>query len=310
MQTNDMKIKAVIASLVLIVTVCFSACSSRPDYVLSNGDMEDVLYDIHKAHYLPEQMNESRSNGALQYALMLNVLKQHDVTQAEWDSSMVYYTRHADEMQDIYSNLMERLEYEASAMGASVAEGADSTDIWNADRHLLLIPNDLSSTYQWTLNCDTLLQKGEKATLRFQGLYLNDNAQRRATAVLVMRLSNDSVIVRQQMITQSAIYKLELSDDDAIGIKSLSGLFVISSSSLGMSGGYGDDSSKRNTSSQILSLTDIVLLHEPKEKPSNAAPATPETPDAADADSTQRIRAIHSAGTPPGLSRSLKMDVQ
>lgn len=310
MQTNDMKVKAIIVSLVVIVTVCISACSSRPDYVLSSGDMEDVLYDVHKAHYLPEQMNEARDNGALQYALMLNVLKQHDVTQAEWDSSMVYYTRHADEMQDIYSHLMERLEYEASAMGASVTEGADSTDIWNADRHLLLIPDDLNSTCQWTLKCDTLLQKGEKATLRFQGLYLNDNAQRRATAVLVMRLSNDSVIVRQQMITQSAIYKLELSDDDAVGIKSLSGLFVISSSSQGPVGGYGNDRSKQNTSNQILSLTDIVLLHEPKAKPSNGAPVSSETPGAADADSMQRIRAIHGAGTPPGLSRTLKMDVQ
>lgn len=254
----------ILLAFVVLVTACES---SRPGYVLSSGDMEEVLYDIHRAHFLPETMDKSRDDGALQYALMLNVLKQHDVTQAEWDSSMVYYTRHADELQEIYGSLMDRLEYEATALGASIGNGTDTTDVWNGERHILLTSDNLNNIYQWKLDCDTLLEKGEKVTLRFQGLFLNPESQSRAATVLAMRLKNDSVIVRQQTISQTAIYTVDLEDRDTIGIKSVYGMFIITGSGQPTFSMMEQDRPSNNNGQQIFSISNIMLMHEKKEKP-------------------------------------------
>jgi len=244
-----------------------SCTSSRPSYVLDDDDMEDLLYDIHRAHFI-QQQSENGEEGPMQYALFMSVLKKHKVTQAEWDSSMVYYTRHADEMEGIYSNLIDRLDNETSAMGAGMSEASDSSDIWKADRHILLTPDDLNATYQWKIDADTLVNAGEKLKIRFLSLFLNQNADRRATALISIRLNNDSVIVRQQILTQTAYYNIEISDDDNKGIKSISGLFMLHKvqSALPMQSQDNDNSSNSVQTSQILAITDIKLLHEDSHK--------------------------------------------
>lgn len=249
------------------ILLALAACTSRPDGVLSSGDMEDVLYDLHRAHFLPEQGDGSRYDGATQYALMLSVLRQHGVKRAEWDSSMVYYTRNADELEAIYASLSERLEYEASIMGTGSVTVTDTTDIWPGDRYVLLMQNDLAATHQWTLPTDTLLEPGEKVTLRFLGLFLNPDVQRRASVVLVMKLRNDSIVTRYQPATQTGIYSVELTDDNAVGIKSLSGLFMIHRPTVYSFG----DNTPRGGGCQIFSIADLRLLHEKRVK---ATPAT------------------------------------
>lgn len=251
---------------IVAVVLTLTACSSRPDGVLSAGRMEDVLYDLHRAHFLPEQGNGSREDGPTQRALMLSVLRQHDVTQAEWDSSMVYYTRNADELETVYASLMERLDYEASIMGAANTEVADTTDIWPGEKHVLLMQNEIATTYQWTLPTDSLLTAGERVTLRFLGLFLNPDAPRRATALLVMKLANDSTITSHQAATQNGIYSVELTDDEFRGIRSVSGLFMLHRPTFQP---FGDNAAGA-AQNQVFSIADIRLLHE---KRTNAAAA-------------------------------------
>lgn len=245
--------------VIAVLCTLFSCTNTRSRYVLDSDDMEDLLYDIHKSHFIQEYNDENRRDGAMQYALLQNVLKQHGVTRAEYDSSIVYYTRNADELSKIYVSLTDRLSFEASAMGAGVTEMADTSDVWSADRHILLINDDLKASYQWSLNTDTLLQPGEKVTLKFLGIFMNREAQRRATAVLVLRLKNDSVIVRHHVASQTGVHSLNLTDVNAEGIKSLSGMFVLHHPVMMKA------NSKRNElkDRQIFSISELKLLHEP-----------------------------------------------
>lgn len=263
-----MSIKPVTYIIVVIICTMLSCMDSRSEYVLDSKDMEDLLYDIHKSHFIQEYNDVERRNGAMQYALMQNVLKQHGVTRAEYDSSIVYYTRNADELSKIYESLTERLSYEASVMGAGVTEVADTSDVWSADRHILLASDELRSTYQWTLDTDTLLQPGEKVTLKYLSVFLNKEAQRRATSVLIMRLKNDSVIVRHHVASQSGDHSVSLTDVNAEGIKSLTGMFVLHHP-LQMNASSKNNNLKNR---QILSITDLKLLHEPSAKPKEAIP--------------------------------------
>lgn len=254
MGNNRISVSSVLWILILIA----SSCTSRPSCVLGDSDFEDVLYDLHKAHYLDVDNKDGKDRGSEQYALMQSILEKHGVSEATWDSSMVYYTRNADELSDIYNNLMTKLSYEADVMGAGYSEISDSTDIWQGEKHLLLTSNILSSSYQWEIPTDTLLEAGEKLTFKFLGLFLNSNAPRRASVIIAIRLGNDSVITRNNVISQTGNYSMEVSDMPRLGIKSVAGLFMIHKPIMSSLGSF-----ENPDASQILSITNISLIHEP-----------------------------------------------
>lgn len=252
---------------ILFMSVLTIACeSSRPSYVLDEDKMEAVLYDVHRAHFSYSDYKD-RENGARQYVLFLNVLKKHDVTQAEWDSSMVYYTRNANELERIYERLFERVNNEAIAMGAGVGEMTDTTDIWNAERQMLLFDYPPYTTKTWAVETDSLLSPGDRITLRFSGLFLSDKAAHAVTAVLALRLDNDSVVTRNMTCSMSGPNTLVITDDKAIGIKSVYGMFMMRRSA-DLQG-----SPASSVQHQIFSIYDIRLTHEP-----GTAQALPELP--------------------------------
>lgn len=59
-----------VSSVLWILILLASSCISRPSYVLGDSDFEDVLYDLHKAHYLDVDNKNEKDRGAEQYALM------------------------------------------------------------------------------------------------------------------------------------------------------------------------------------------------------------------------------------------------
>lgn len=265
---------------VLAILLIMSCESSKPRYVLSSGDMEEVLYDMHRAHFSYERGNDTRSDGAQQYALFLNVLKKHGVSTKDWDSTMVYYTRHSDELEAIYANLNERLDYEASAIGASRGESADTTDIWSGDKNILLMASQPFTTRQWSIKADTLLKAGERITLKFTALYLHESERKYTGCVLAVRLANDSVVVSHQSISRTGIYTINVIDNDAIGIKEVKGMFM-------MHRLYGYESQAREIKdNQVLCIRDICLVHE---LPEGVKPSKVDAPMKAESDTVQPV---------------------
>ncbi len=243
---------------ILLISVLLVACeSSRPSYVLDSDEMEDVLYDVHRAHFSYSDYND-RGDGARQYALFLNVLKKHDVTQEEWDSSMVYYTRNAHDLERIYERLFERVNSEASAMGAGVGELVDTTDVWNAERQMLLFDYAPYTTKTWKIEADSILSPGDRVTLRFSGLFLSEKAGRYVTAVLALRLANDSVIVRNTTCSMSGPNTLVASDEGHLGIKSVHGMFMMHKTTPS-----SNSTLPETAQHQVFSIYDIRLTHEP-----------------------------------------------
>lgn len=273
----------------LSVVLLLNACYSKPDGVISSGKMEDLLYDMHKAHFLQESQDIDRFEGKTQYAVMQSVLRKYDITQAEWDSTLVYYTRNADELSSIYNNLYDRLSYEASIMGAGISEVSDSTDIWSGEKYLILTDNELSSTYQWQIDADTLLKAGEKLKLRYMAIYLNDNGDRRATAVMSIRLKNDSIVSFHNVPTQNGLYTLDLEDTNNIGIKSVHGLFMLHRPPMNSSESQTKDPMKR----QVLCISGMTLTHEtPPAPPQSSSEEVSISQDSIQSTNTEKFKKV------------------
>lgn len=93
-----------------LLTLVLSACTLRPRGVLSSSKMVDVLTDLHVADGVCREMGYHYGHEEEVDACYSSVLAKHHVTQAEFDSSLVWYTDHPLHFNRIYPQVLKRLE--------------------------------------------------------------------------------------------------------------------------------------------------------------------------------------------------------
>lgn len=98
-----------------ILALALALVGCRPRGVLSQQQMVDIAFDLHKAEAVASHYGYYSSEEDLSH-LNYNVLARHGVTQAVWDSSMVWYTAHPKRYQKIYPKVMERFEKELALL--------------------------------------------------------------------------------------------------------------------------------------------------------------------------------------------------
>ena len=146
-----------------------------PSEYIQPGDMRDILYDYHIAMAMARQKGggEADFHRSLYFQL---VLKKHNVTEAEFDSSLVYYYSHAYRLKDIYNEVNDRLDEEASTLGVAVgdisrysqySENGDTANIWNQQTDLLLIPRPTMNRFDFTVKSDSTFRRGDSFMFQF-----------------------------------------------------------------------------------------------------------------------------------------------
>lgn len=184
------------------VLALLSACKpSVPSKYLQPDDMEDLMYD----YYVSQGMSSSRS-GSAEYEHRYNmesVLRKYGLTLAEFDSSLVYYYNHMEQMNQIYTNVQKRLSEEALELGTSAGEverytiqsaSGDTTDVWEGHRQMMLLPMPPYHVAQFSQKADTSFHNGDSFLLTFHNTFLVQNGTRNATAYLAVTYENDSVV--------------------------------------------------------------------------------------------------------------------
>ena len=93
-----------------MLLVCVAMLGCRPRGVLSNREMRDVLYDLHRADGAIQVEGYNYSHDQELAGYYKNVLDKHGITQAEFDSSLVWFTDNPQIFNKIYPKVIERLE--------------------------------------------------------------------------------------------------------------------------------------------------------------------------------------------------------
>ncbi len=256
--------------IAMIVAGTFTmSCDNNPS-VISSGEMEKILYDYHLADAMAQQADGGYEKNAFEYRAA--VLKKYNVSQDEFDSSMVYYMRHTNELHTMYQHISDRMQEEANRLGARSSSGisaaGDSADVWNGERSLTLIPNEPYNLYSFNLTPDTTFHKGDKLILSFKSDFIFQDGMRDGVVVLSLVLGNDSVASNVSHISSSMPMSLMVSDNDSLGIKKIRGFFMLSRSM---------DANTSSTTLKLMSIHDIQLIRVHPSKPVNDnAPKTPQ----------------------------------
>jgi len=198
--------------------------------------LEDILYDYHVAMGMTE-VSGAEDAAYNRRLYRLAVLKKYGVTEADFDSSMVYYTRHADRLHTVYENLVGRLEKEAMALGSSASDvsrfGAqvalgDTADIWRGERNTVLMQTVPYNVLSYSIAADTTFHKGDRIILSFNTQFIFQEGYKDGVAMLSIRFANDSVASRTIHMSTNSRYSLELADDMSLGIKEVKGFMFLS----------------------------------------------------------------------------------
>lgn len=258
---------------VMALLFCVSSCKpSLPSGVLSKGKMTDILYDYHLALAMAHMDDNGDKGQSLAYREA--VLRKHDVTSAEFDSSMVYYMRHTELLEDVYKDLTDRYNNEITAMGGSAKEGGefanlsatgDTANVWNLATSMVFMPVKPFNSTSFDIKVDSTFHKGDRLMLDFDAQFIYQDGMRNGVAMLAVQFGNDSIAQRTIMIQSTQHYSVELSDADSLGIKSVKGYIML----MNDDNGTGVSS---QTTLKLMFLEHIKLIRMHPQKPV-AAPA-------------------------------------
>lgn len=217
-----------------LLAVVMVACKvERPGYVLSDGVMEKVLYDYHIAKAMGENLDY---NEQYKRTLYLNaVFKKHNITQAQFDTTMAWYARHPEVVNEVYDIVRERLMASRENYNHLVSlrdgkptrsKAGDSIDVWIWDRIHMLSGMPLDNKLMFTLPSDDNYQASDtiKWTVGFNFLseQLVDTTKRPIMAMQVA-YAKDTIISALCRIDSSQVAQLVLQADTLGDIKELRG---------------------------------------------------------------------------------------
>ena len=207
----------------LTATLLVGCKPELPSGVLSESKMERVLYDFHLAQGMAEMAprEEGQTVEQLQYEYFQSMLRKHGITEAQFDTSMVYYCSDLDRMNRVYKKVEQRLQRETEALGLvlgeksvfhSLSSDGDTANVW-ADRPLFVVTPKLTDNLQtWQMTCDSTWLEGDDLIWRFSLSALTRGGFTDCFTDIVVTYTNDSVKTYLTNANTQKDYELRVSN--------------------------------------------------------------------------------------------------
>lgn len=216
----------------ILACLTFGACKkSAPKNVLSERKMEDVLYDYHIAKSIADN---SSYNDRYKQALYLNyVFQKHETTEADFDSSLVWYSRHAEDLSKIYQKVTDRLKSQQDKLNhqialrnksANLSKPGNAVEVWPEARVLRLTNSFASNKFLFTILPDSNYKERDAMLWKMRLLFVSvHKVPQEAMVSMTIRYSNDSVVSSVRNVMQSGYCSIRLHSDSTYHIREIKG---------------------------------------------------------------------------------------
>ncbi|MCF0199582.1 MAG: DUF4296 domain-containing protein [Bacteroidaceae bacterium] len=189
-----------------LLCLLFACSVDIPSDVIGQRRMEQILYDYHQA----QGMAEASMGDILEerYRMAQLVFEKYGITEAEFDSSMVWYSAHSQHLAEMYDHIEARMNNEANLLGGETkltinydryAENQDTTLIWR--RVMTAVTADRGKNIlSFGLSADSTFQRGDAFELGFTSRFVSQQYQHEGYLLLSARYDNDSVLATSSRI--------------------------------------------------------------------------------------------------------------
>ncbi len=157
---------------ILLVAAGVVACHRVPSHVLAPDDMAQLMADIRMADAVVSIQNDDYNSDARKLALKEAVFRRHGVTEAQFDTSLVWYGHNVDRFQEVNDLTIEILEQrlkvasEKAAGEAALTVSGDSVDLWNGSPVRIFTPRTAADRVAFGFDTDRNAMRGDTYTLR------------------------------------------------------------------------------------------------------------------------------------------------
>lgn len=191
-------------------------CTKLPDGVLDKKEMAELLTDIHKGESVVEMQRGVYSGDSMKKVVKQSILLKHGVTQAQLDTSFVWYGNHIEDYLEIYEDVIKRLEDEQKTVKGNrsrtpvFAEG-DSIDIWPLSHTYKLSDSDILQNINFEIARDSTWRNGDNYILQFK--CLNTRQQVMQAEAVIYAVYDDGRVEFRPSSTMNNWVKVRLVTD-------------------------------------------------------------------------------------------------
>ncbi|MDE6354645.1 MAG: DUF4296 domain-containing protein [Prevotella sp.] len=238
------KYRNLLLPAIMVLLLVASCKPGVPKECIQPDEMEDILYDYHlsqalayrdmgRAGNLPQNANTPIYRRELYYHA---VLRKHGVTEAEFDSSLVYYYSNAEELHKIYKRVSERMEKSAIALGANtsdinkfaqLSENGDTANIWHDATFAVMTPAPPYNRFDFKIEGDSTFRRGDAFLLNFVADFIYQGGTKDAVAYLAVKYDNDSISTHVTHISVSGVAQLRVPENMSNTVKDISGFIYL-----------------------------------------------------------------------------------
>lgn len=220
------------------IFLCLQACSpSLPSGILDEDEMTDVLVDFHLAQGMAEAKGENIDVTRFKY--IQAVFQKHRITEAEFDSSMVYWTGRSEDFTFIYNNVVTRVRAQAERMGleatvqdkfASLTSEGDTANIWLGKDFSCIVPNQVGCVYSFQMKADSTFRPGDSFLWRFSTQFVARSMNNEAIAILNFYYDTDTVATVNAPLRNNPKNELRydpVKETDTLNLRSIMGFIYL-----------------------------------------------------------------------------------
>ena len=207
-----------------------TSCGKQiPSDIIQPKEMEKVLYDYHLSLSMAQSSKNVEKEAQRNY-----VFQKHNISEAEFDSSMVWYTRESKELMTIYENLNKRfrreyshierlLESREDANSQSFVSG-DTVNIWRKGDIHWFNTAPLYRQLAFEMKADTTFHSQDAFLWSMDCHFFTEG---KIVMGMNVMLDNDSVIGTTKTIRTSGKHEIYLQTDSTSKVKTLNGFIYV-----------------------------------------------------------------------------------
>ena len=213
--------------------VSFWGCGNKiPADIIQPVEMENLLYDYHIANTLGADL--PYSEGYKKNAYFAYVFEKHHVTEAEFDSSMVWFARYPEPLTKIYEQVNKRLKNERDIIDDLIAlrdnkpkdtRPGDSIDVWAWQKIYRLTGVPLNNKILFTRPSDANFQERDTLVWSVRFRFPQGRADSLRAPVMAMEISYEKDTIVSGMLTAKSdgVKTIKLWADTLGAIKEING---------------------------------------------------------------------------------------
>lgn len=221
-----MKIRWTLIACLALMTSCGKEI---PSDIIQPEMMEKVLYDYHLSISMTQSSKNTEREAQKNY-----IFQKYNITEAEFDSSMVWYTRESQELMTIYENLdkrfkreydrVERLLESREEANTRTSVSGDTVDIWRKGDLHWFSRTPLNRQLAFEIMSDTTFHERDAFLWDVDYHFLTEGKILMGMNVVY---ENDSVLGLTRMVESSGPQSIYLHTDSAFKVKMLNGFIYV-----------------------------------------------------------------------------------